>query len=163
MIEMRYNMTFSSLTLLALASASCDANDIVNSSIKLIQSRKWNGYNITFLVMWCHYCWCQCHISWMPTVSSMVLLQLLGQDDQNEMQHDFWSYDAILSIGCVMYLLCWCSVYVLVTPHSQPSPLTGTAAEYLSLPCKYIASPQQALCSASSWWQTATGHCKVPG
>ena len=44
--------------------------------------------NIIFFghVMPC--CWFQCHM--MPTVSSVAPFNLLGQDDQKEMQNDFF-------------------------------------------------------------------------
>ena len=61
----------------------CDANYIINATISFIR-------DMTLLVMQCHWCWCQCHI--MSTVSSMVPFHLLGQDDQNEMQHDLFDH-----------------------------------------------------------------------
>ena len=40
---------------------------------------------MAFLVIGCHWHWH--HV--MPTVSSMTPLDFLGQDDQNEVKHDF--------------------------------------------------------------------------
>ena len=46
-----------------------------------------NGVIITFWVMWFHWCQHQHHM--MSLASSMAPLHSLGQDDWNEMQHDF--------------------------------------------------------------------------
>ena len=42
--------------------------------------------SMTFLVIWCHWHWYQHHV--MQTTLLMVPLHSLGQDDQNEVQHD---------------------------------------------------------------------------
>ena len=83
--EVQHNI-FSNLTLLALASASCDANSIVNSTIAFIRPT-WlkqcitkHFWHVMPLVL------VSCHI--MPKVSSMGLLHLLGQDDIYNAKHD---------------------------------------------------------------------------
>ena len=75
--------------------------------------------NIAFLVMWCHWYWCQYHI--MSTVSSMGLLHLLHQDDQNETWL-LWSCDAISTSISIMsyqwhhqYHSCICLVRIIET------------------------------------------------
>ena len=73
---------FGNLTLFALASASCDDNGIVSSTIAFIKSRWlkqcatyfWSCYAIDASVS---VTWCQ--------LSPIVPLSLLGQDDQKEM------------------------------------------------------------------------------
>ena len=46
--------------------------------------------NMTFLVMKCH--WCQCYHHTMLMASSMKPLHFPGQDNQNEVQHDFFGH-----------------------------------------------------------------------
>ena len=52
--------------------------------------------------MWCHCCWCLCHM--IPTVSSMAPSHLLCQDDQKEITCLFWSCNAIGTSNSIM----WC-------------------------------------------------------
>ena len=44
--------------------------------------------------MWCH--WCQCYV--MLIALLMALLHFLGQDEQNEVQHDFLGHFPLLAL-----------------------------------------------------------------
>ena len=84
--EMKHNF-FSYLTLLALASASCDANGTVNSTIAFSRSRQLKQCATS-------HCWsCNAidgHFNMMSTVSSMAPFHLSGQDGQKGKQHDIF-------------------------------------------------------------------------
>ena len=123
--EMQHNF-FNHLTLLALVSASCDTTCILIAPLHLLGQDVWSNvqhkfvgyvmllklesvshdtmrYTMMFLVvMWCHWHQHQHHV--MPVASSVTPLHLFGQDNQNEVLHNFCSYSAI-DTG---FSLTWC-------------------------------------------------------
>ena len=64
---------------MSLALASHDTDGIINGTFAFIGLTIKMRFSMSFLVMWCHWCWHQHHM--MP----MALLHSLGQDDQNDM------------------------------------------------------------------------------
>ena len=97
-IERRCNMIFhfpGHVTPWASASASSDANDIINDTIAFLRSRqpKWSTTiflgHVMALVPGKH----QCHIM------SMAPLHFLGQDNQNELQHDLFVHVMPLALA----------------------------------------------------------------
>ena len=68
------------------ATASCDTDGVINDTIVFLRGRQSERCNMTFfgqVVPW-NLC------DMMLTASSMVPLHSLGQDNQNEVQHDFF-------------------------------------------------------------------------
>ena len=76
--------------------ASCDANGIIDTTAFLTSRRlkwgtTWLFHHVTPLesanIMWCHWHW--------QHMTPMTPFHFLGQDDQNEVQHDFLVIDVI--------------------------------------------------------------------
>ena len=88
------------------------------------------------LVMWCHWCWQQHHV--MLITSSDTLIHSLDQDDENEVQHNFfWSCETVDTCMSIMMLMAlsmallhsldyenWNDVYHDIFGHVMPLQLT---------------------------------------
>ena len=73
--------------------------------------------NMTFLIIWCHWYTDQQHV--MQTALLVAPLYLLGHDDKNEVQHDFFGYVTPLApapalhdaegivISSIIFLMSW--------------------------------------------------------
>ena len=84
----------------ALPLVSCDANTIITETTVFLRSRQIKmRCNMTSLVMWHHWCWY--HV--MVTVSLMIHLHSLGQDDWNEVQHYFFGHVMQLVLASVSH------------------------------------------------------------
>ena len=92
--------------LLAPASASCDTNSSVKSTIVFIRLRQLKQHfgNVMILI------WFQCHM--MPAVSSMAWHHLFNKDSQNDVQHDFLSCHVIGTTWCHWHWS-WCHLMPL--------------------------------------------------
>ena len=90
--EMQHDL-FSHLTLLVLAEHHTLPMELSIAPLHSLGEDNWNNVQDNFLLMGYHWCWHQYHM--IPTVSSVLPFYLLGQDDRIEMQyHLFWSCDA---------------------------------------------------------------------
>ena len=77
---------FGHVTSFTPVAASCDADGIINCTITFLRSRQSN-WEAIWLFWSCDAFWP--HHYMMPMVSSVAPLHSLGQDDLNEVQHDF--------------------------------------------------------------------------
>ena len=75
---------------LALVTALHAANCVENDTIAFVWSRRSKWKTKWLLFMWCHWCKHQHHVTLM--LSTMAPSHFLGQDNQNEVQYDFFGY-----------------------------------------------------------------------
>ena len=85
------------VTQLAPALASHTSNNAVTKTITIFMSRQLKWDPTLFLVIWNHWCQCQCHMK--PMASSMTQLHSLDQNVQNEIWHDLFYHVMPLGPG----------------------------------------------------------------
>ena len=81
---------FSHLVQLLSALPSCDENCTIKGTIFSFCEETWNKVWHVSLIMWCCWDWCEHQMTLVAL--SMAPFCLLGHDDQNKVQHDFFGH-----------------------------------------------------------------------
>ena len=95
--------SFSHVTPFVFVSAAHDANDIISGSIAFLGQNHWNEVQHDSLALWCHWHQCQLPPSVLVSCDTICPHMMpqhfqwhhcipLGQDYQNEVQHDIFGH-----------------------------------------------------------------------